>query len=133
MDFTSLEVLITEYTVRIRNHQKEISELKSRGLDNRKRRHVLKILVDQRRVLLRRLRNYDIKKFEWLLEKLNLYYKPRPFSWERITREKHLTRLTDLWCEEFKEYQLEEFKRNLQHKQPQYLRDKAESLRYEYN
>jgi len=38
----------------------------------------LKITIDNRRTLLRYLRESDYKKFEWLLEKLNIAYKPRP-------------------------------------------------------
>ena len=52
--------------------------------------HILKSMVDRRRTLLRYLRERDYKKFEWLLEKLDLYYRPRPFFWERIERKKHL-------------------------------------------
>ena len=40
--------------------------------------HALKVHIDSRRLLLRYLRETDYKKFEWLLEKLNIAYKPRP-------------------------------------------------------
>ena len=43
-------------------------------------------------MLLRYLRERDYKRFEWLLEKLDLYYRPRPFFWERVERKKHLGR-----------------------------------------
>ena len=38
----------------------------------------MKFKVDSRRTLLTWLRASDYKKFEWLLEKLNIVYKPRP-------------------------------------------------------
>ena len=88
MDVDSMEVLIARLTVRIRCMQKEVLEREAAGIPKPAKRHVCKILVDSRRVLLRRLREYDVKRFEWLLEKLNLTYKPRPFSWERIDRKK---------------------------------------------
>ena len=50
--------------------------------------------VDQRNGYLRRLRQTDYKRYEWILEKLDLSYKPRPFHYERIERRKHLGRLT---------------------------------------
>ena len=78
---------------------------------------------------MKRLRQTDIKKFEWLLEKLNLVFKPRPFFWEQIERKKHMARLTDLWCEELQQHRLKELRTELQRKQPKYLREKAESLK----
>ena len=35
-------------------------------------------LIDKRKKLLKFLRQYDYKKFEWLLEKLNIEYKAHP-------------------------------------------------------
>lgn len=35
-------------------------------------------LIDKRKKLLKYLRQYDYKKFEWLLEKLNIEYKGNP-------------------------------------------------------
>lgn len=35
-------------------------------------------LIDRRKKLLKYLRQYDYKKFEWLLEKLNIVYKAHP-------------------------------------------------------
>ena len=128
LDFSSLEVSIAQLTVNIRDMQKKLAD--QAPIRNRAAEHVLKIKVDHRRVLLRRLREEDYKKFEWLLEKLGIVYKPRPFLWERVERKKHLSRLTDLWCEEFKQSKLDEMKDSLREQQPKYLRDKAESLRY---
>lgn len=35
-------------------------------------------LIDRRKQLLKFLRQYDYKKFEWILEKLNIEYKGHP-------------------------------------------------------
>ena len=43
-------------------------------------------------MLLKYLRERDYKKFEWLLEKLDLYYRPRPYFFERVERKKHMAR-----------------------------------------
>lgn len=39
---------------------------------------VVQELIDKRKKLLKFLRQYDYKKFEWLLEKLNIEYKGHP-------------------------------------------------------
>lgn len=39
---------------------------------------VVQELIDKRKKLLKFLRQYDYKKFEWLLEKLNIEYKAHP-------------------------------------------------------
>jgi ribosomal protein S15P/S13E len=134
-DFSSLEVTIAALTVQIRNHQGRYDRenpskdtprplLKSRYIG-----HITKSMVDHRRVLLRYLRERDHKKFEWLLEKLDLYYRPRPFTWERIERREHLGRLVDLWCQELKEHRLNQIKREMEEEMPKFLRKKAETLR----
>jgi len=38
--------------------------------------------------------------------------------------------LTDLWCEELKRYRLSELESQLKHRQPKYLREKAETLKW---
>ena len=70
----------------------------------------------------------DVKKFEWLLEKLNIVYKPRPAFWERIERKKHMARLTDLWCQEYKDHLLSQLKSENLSKQPEFLREKAKTI-----
>ena len=97
---------------------------------NQARKHDLKILIDHRRSMLSHLRERDYKKFEWLLEALNIIYKPRPAeSWEVIERRKHQDRLTDLWCDEMRTYRLHKFKKELKQKQPEFLRRKANLLK----
>lgn len=125
LDFTSLEVIIAQLTVRIRRAQADIERLKDTDSNLR---HRTKIQIDHRRALLRRLREKDIRKFEWLLEKLNIVYKPRPAFWERIERKKHMARLTDLWCQEYKEHLLSQLKSDNLSKQPEFLREKAKSI-----
>jgi small subunit ribosomal protein S15 len=133
LDFTSLPVRIARLTVEIRNHQAAITELHGRlsgKKRNQARKHDLKILIDHRRTMLSNLRQRDYKKFEWLLEALNIVYKPRPMeNWEAIERRKHQDRLTDLWCDEMRTYRLHKFKQELEQKQPDFLRRKAKLLK----
>ena len=129
MDEESLEVAIARKTAIIRDLQRELGSLENYEV-NPAKRHILKLSVDQRRGYLRRLREMDYGRFEWLLERLNLVYKPRPFFYERVEREKMLARLTDLWCEELKQHRLGELRRGLKRGQPKYLRDKADTLKW---
>lgn len=45
---------------------------------NKKAKVALKEKIDKRKKYLSKLRVWDYKRFEWILEKLNLVYKPRP-------------------------------------------------------
>ena len=86
--------------------------------------------VTARRKALGRMRQNDYKKYEWLLEKLNLLYKPQPHDApdgvvvprelvaRKVKKEKLKTfdnkpslflqasieRLTDLWCDELRRH-----------------------------
>merc|ERR1712014_457792 len=90
--------------------------------------HKLKRKVDGRRAALALLRSQDYRKFEWLLEKLDLVYKPRPFVYRRTLRRKHTEILTNLLCDETRNFKLQSLKDELESKQPEYLRRKANIL-----
>ena len=89
------------------------------------------VLISHRRKCLDKLRGRDYQKFEWLLKTLNIVYKPRPSDecWEEIARRKHQDRLTDLWCDELRTFRLEKFRKELELKQPDFLRRKASLLK----
>ncbi len=95
LDEGSLDLAIARKTLIIRDMQRHmLEEQEDFDEENPALRHVLKLNVDQRRGYLRRLRETDYPRFEWLLEKLDLVYKPRPFHYDRVERKKHLERLT---------------------------------------
>ena len=50
------------------------------------------LIVNMRRAQLGYLRTQDYRHFEWLLEKLNIVYKPRPMIYERVIRRRHTER-----------------------------------------
>ena len=68
--------------------------------------------ITSRRKSLGRLREADYKKYEWLLEKLNLLYKPQPHDAppgqlrerELVARKASIERLTDMWCDELRRH-----------------------------
>jgi small subunit ribosomal protein S15 len=69
-----MEAKIAKMTVNIRYRQECMEEF-PRNL--RVKVH-LKELIDKRKKYLKYLRRWDYKRFEWLLEKLDLVYKPPP-------------------------------------------------------
>jgi len=131
LDVDSLSVCIASMTVSIRNDQEQLeAEMQRRGCRDRQRVVSLRGRIRKRLVLLKWLRARDYKKFEWLLETLNIVYKPRPFEHEEIQRRVHQARLTALWCDEFRLHKLAEYKKSLDQKQPGFLREKAEKYRW---
>jgi len=133
-DFKSIEVVIALKTVRIRNMQRAL--IQQWPYKNQDMKHSLTHMISSRRNCLRQLREMDYKKYEWLLEKLNLLYKPMPWDEapgvhgekEGVTRKKSLERLTDLWCEELRRHRLAALRRDLEARQPEFLLRKAETL-----
>lgn len=134
-DFTSTEVKIAMQTVKIRNMQHALIE--QWPYKNQPQKHFLTHLVSSRRKNLERLRQSDYKKYEWLLEKLNLLYKPMPYDRpegvkqekENIERKKSVEKLTDLWCEELQNHRMKAYEKQLEKQQPDFLRKKAEKLK----
>jgi len=134
-DFDSLEVKITMATIKIRNLQHELIQLYP--YKNQPAKHVLTHKISNRRKMLRVLREQDYKKYEWLLEKLNLLYKPMPHDApdgvmiprENVERKASIERLTDLWCQELRRHRLKAYQRQLVREQPGFLAKKAQKLR----
>lgn len=76
------------------------------------------------------LRMWDYKKFEWLIEKLNIVYKPMPLTCIPVTRKDSLRKLTKKYCDEIRTRKLEAYKRELQAQQPAFLEEKIRTLQY---
>jgi len=135
-DFSSPEVRIAMQTVKIRNLQQYLINMWP--YKNQPCKHQLTHLVTARRKALGRMRQNDYKKYEWLLEKLNLLYKPQPHDApdgvvvprELVARKASIERLTDLWCDELRRHRFKAYERSLREAQPEFLRKKAEKLRF---
>jgi len=133
-DYSSLEVKIALKTVNIRNLQNHLIELYP--YKNQPAKGVLTRKITSRRKDLEKLRSLDYKKYEWLLEKLNLFYKPMPWDAprgvlihkENIARKASIEKLTDLWCSELRRHRLAAYRRSLEEQQPTFLREKADTL-----
>jgi len=127
-DHTSNVVSIALLTLKIRNLQKHLGQLGQRGWRAAGKKHALVRAVNARRAQLGHLRTQDYPKYEWLLEKLNIVYKPRPYTFENIVRRRHTQRLVNLLCDETRTFKLQSLKDALEEDQPIFLRKKKETL-----
>ncbi|XP_045471328.1 28S ribosomal protein S15, mitochondrial [Harmonia axyridis] len=125
-DFGSHEVIIAKWTGVIRAWQ----EVMERFPRNKRLKVHLKELIDKRKKYLRYLRRWDYKRFEWLLENLNLSYKPMPLDVHWVTRKDSLRKLTDKYCDQLKKDKLDELKLLLEAQQPAFLEEKIRVLEF---
>lgn len=125
-DCGSMEVKIAKMTVLIRSMQKTMEEFPR----NRRMKVRLKEMIDRRKKFLKYLRTWDYKRFEWLLEKLDLVYKPPPNEFHWITRKESLQKLTDKYCEDLKNERLGAYRRELEAQQEDFLKDKIQKLQF---
>lgn len=125
-DRGSIESRIARWTGAIRALQ-EVMEQYPR---NKKLKVQLKEMIDQRKKHLKYLRRWDYKKFEWLLENLDIVYKPPPKEFHWITRKDSLRKLTEKYYKDTVEGKLNEYKLVLQEQQPAFLEEKIRSLEF---
>ncbi|KAG5310676.1 RT15 protein, partial [Acromyrmex insinuator] len=86
--------------------------------------------IAKRRKMLKYLRQWDYRRFEWILEKLNLVYKPLPELPHHITRKDSLRRLTEKYCNELVQEKLDIYKKELKKLQKDFYIEKAEKLAF---
>ncbi|XP_012530728.1 28S ribosomal protein S15, mitochondrial [Monomorium pharaonis] len=86
--------------------------------------------IAKRRKLLKFLRRWDYRRFEWILERLNLVYKPTPELPHQITRKESLRRLTEKHCDKIVQEKLNIYKRKLKELQKDFYTEKAERLAF---
>lgn len=125
-DGGSHEVKIARWTGVIRAWQETIERF---PYNIRLKVH-LKELIDKRKKNLKYLRRWDYKRFEWLLENLNLSYKPMPLDVHWITRKDSLRKLTNKYCDDLKKDKLEKLKLQLEAEQPSFLEEKIRCLEF---
>jgi small subunit ribosomal protein S15 len=113
-------------TARIRSMQEYMEQFPR----NKKEKVKLKETIDKRKKYLRYLRKWDYKRFEWLIEKLNIIFKPYPEKFHWITRKESLRKLTDIHCENLKQERLEAYKKDLESQQLDFLANKIKNLEF---
>uniref|UniRef100_A0A1B0DHT4 Small ribosomal subunit protein uS15m n=1 Tax=Phlebotomus papatasi TaxID=29031 RepID=A0A1B0DHT4_PHLPP len=84
LDVGSMEALIADQTARIRRLQ----EIFAAHPRNRVLKVYLKELIDKRKCFLKYMRRWDYRRFEWLLEKLDIVYKAHPAEYVLVGRNK---------------------------------------------
>ncbi|XP_013184200.1 small ribosomal subunit protein uS15m [Amyelois transitella] len=120
------ETKIAKFTGQIRYLQKIMEKTPK----NAKVKQAVQELIDKRKKHLKFLRQHDYKKFEWLLEKLNIEYKGFPESYHKLSRRESLRKLTELHCEEVKSNKLAEYRNLLESQQGPFLKEKLAALKF---
>lgn len=115
----NMTALIRRYQERMESHPRD-KMIKVR----------LKELIDKRKKFLKYLRRWDYPRFEWMLEKLDLVYKPPPEHFHWITRKESLQKLTDSYCENLKEERLEAYHKQLQAQQIPFLEEAIKKMEF---
>uniref|UniRef100_A0A2P2HZ41 Small ribosomal subunit protein uS15m n=1 Tax=Hirondellea gigas TaxID=1518452 RepID=A0A2P2HZ41_9CRUS len=130
-DMNCKQVGITILTQVIRYHQQPQFQERLKKFPQRRVR--LKEMVEKRYGLLCRLRNEDYKQFEWIIEKLNLVYKPFP-RYPRVpvkkTRYDHLSKLVEMRCEKLREKKMAAYKKQLEAQQAAFQQEMKETLQW---
>ncbi|KAI8037646.1 28S ribosomal protein S15, mitochondrial [Drosophila gunungcola] len=125
-DYGSMEAKLAKMTAVIRRYQEH--------MDAHPRDKMIKVrlkeLIDKRKKFLKYLRRWDYPRFEWILEKLELVYKPPPTHFHWITRKESLQKLTDTYCENLKEERLEAYHKQLQAQQIPFLEEAIKKMQF---
>ncbi|KAF5281575.1 hypothetical protein FQA39_LY05110, partial [Lamprigera yunnana] len=125
-DEGSVEAMIAQWTGTIRAMQ-DVMEKFPR---NKRLKVNLQELIDKRKKHLKYLRRWDYKKFEWLIDNLNIVYKPPPNEFHRITRKESLRKLTDKYCDDIRNDRLNQYRLQLESEQPEFLKEKINMLEF---
>jgi len=125
-DIGSMEVQVADMTCKIRNLQN--------CMEQSKKDIILKVtlqeLIDKRKKYLKHLRRMDYKRFEWLIEKLGILYRPPPKYFRWVTRKQSLKKLVRLHYFDLRKKRLEEYRKVLEAKKEPFLKEKAETLKW---
>ncbi|XP_035913654.1 28S ribosomal protein S15, mitochondrial [Anopheles stephensi] len=126
LDYGSMEAKLGLMTARIRSLQDYMEQFPRQSVVKVQ----LKELIDKRKRFLRYLRRWDYRRFEYVLEKLDLVYKPYPTHFHWITRKDSLRKLTNIHCDQIKETRLEEYRKQLESQQLDFLEKKLQTLEF---
>ncbi|XP_005178354.1 small ribosomal subunit protein uS15m [Musca domestica] len=126
LDYGSMEAKLARMTVFIRRYQQHMEEHPR----DKKRKVILKEMIEKRKKFLKYLRRWDYRRFEWILEKLDLVYKPPPAEFHWITRKESLQKLTDIHCEKLRQEKLDEYRKTLEEQQIPFLEDAIKKMQF---
>ncbi|XP_034233526.1 28S ribosomal protein S15, mitochondrial [Thrips palmi] len=124
LDNKSVEVKIAKWTAIIRNLQEHTTKFPQ----DRNAKADLKEIIEFRKKRMKLLRTLDYRRFEWILETLDLLFKPAPSSHERVERKKSMRWLTAEYIEKVKEQKLNEYKEALNSQKIGFLKSKLSTM-----
>ncbi|KAG0712143.1 28S ribosomal protein S15, mitochondrial [Chionoecetes opilio] len=129
-DTGSMETTIAMLTVRIRKSQQELLTT-TRGLKHTVRQRVtLQETIAYRKKLLKHLRRMDYKKFEWVIAKLGILYRPPPRYVRFVTRKISLRKLVRHYGQDLRRERLEVYRLALEGRKADFQAEKAEALKW---
>ncbi|XP_076638587.1 28S ribosomal protein S15, mitochondrial [Colletes latitarsis] len=97
---------------------------------NKSSKIFLKELIDKRKKHLKLLRKWDYRRFEWVLERLNLVYKPDPEVPGEVSRKESMRRLTQEHCDNIIQTKLNAYRDELNKQKKDFYLKKAEKLAF---
>jgi small subunit ribosomal protein S15 len=97
---------------------------------NPKLKTTTKELIEKRKKFLKHLRRYDYKRFEYILEQLELKYVPSPDKFHWIARKDAMRALTKRFCRGIQLERLNAYKATLQSQQLDFLESKIQNLEF---
>jgi small subunit ribosomal protein S15 len=117
---------VAKMTAKIRVGQMACDE----NPQNKRMKQLLNELIDKRKKYLKFLRRYDYKRFEYILDQLDLKYMPPPDHFHWIARKEAMRALTKRFCRGIKNTRLEEYKSTLADQQLEFLSNKIKNLEF---
>lgn len=115
---------MAKMTVTIRRNQEYIAQ----HPHDKRNKQRLKELIEKRKKYLKILRKQDYRCFEWILEKLDLVYKPPPDKFHWITRKESLQKLTNIHCYKLRQQKLLEYRQVLEAQQIPFLEEAIKKM-----
>ncbi|KAL2731877.1 LOW QUALITY PROTEIN: midasin-like, partial [Vespula squamosa] len=106
----------------------QLQEIIGKNPRDKRKKVFLKELVERRNKYLRILRKWDYKRFEWILERLNLVYKKIPIDKTPPYRKDSLRKLTQKLCDKIKQEKLDAYKIELKNQQKIFFKQKVEDF-----
>lgn len=119
-------VLVARMTASIRRNQEYVAQNPHDKVNKQR----LKELIEKRKKFLKKLRKVDYRRFEWLLEKLDLVYKPPPDKFHWITRKESLQKLTNIHCLRLRNEKLLEYRKVLEAQQIPFLEEAIKKMTF---
>lgn len=124
--------LVAQLTAVIRYNQHFVYNDEVHGQKRRLYKYQIRVYANQRRQMLSQLRFEDYRQFEWLLERLDLFFKPKPNREHviLIARKEGLRQMTKLHCDAVIQTKLDDYRNKLEAQQLPFLQQKIKNLQF---